>query len=179
MSRPVRADENIHSRGELAALFFVVGAPEGQSQPEAEMLAEERGVGMDLHGQLPGWRDNQRPGAGVARRQRLGVMQPAVQRDQVGGGLAGARLGLAGDIAAGKRQWQGLFLDGRATVKSRVGDTCLKLIGKRQGGESDLCQVLVRSGGGTGLRRKDFQITFSTVQNTGIKARELAFPDTH
>ena len=48
------------------------------------------------------------------------LKQPLVKRDQERGSLAGACLGLAGDIAAGKGKRQRLGLNGGAVRESGV-----------------------------------------------------------
>jgi hypothetical protein len=50
------------------------------------------------------------------------AQQPVEGRDQEGGGLAGAGLGLAGDVVSGERDGQGLGLDRRAVLEARFPD---------------------------------------------------------
>ena len=171
-------DQNIDALGKLTALFFVVGSAEGQAQPVWEVLAQQFGIGVDLHRQLPGRGENQRPWAMVIRCDRLAVMQAAIKRHQVGGRLASACLRLSGDILTGEGERQGLLLYRRAARESRIGDACPHLLGQRQGSKRNLGQMMVRSGRCIRLRGKDLQITFSRVQNSGYRASELAFPDT-
>ena len=129
---PRRPHQDIDALGEPAALFLVVRAAEGQAQPERQVLAQHFGIGMDLHRQFPGRGENQCPGAVVLRGDGLAVMQPGVERHQVGGRLAGPGLRLSGDVVPGKGERQGLFLNRRAAPESRVVDPRLKHLRQRQ-----------------------------------------------
>ena len=104
---------------ELAALLLVVDAAEHDRERQAGVPANDGGILVDLHREFAGRRDDQRAhrGGRFAGCGRF-VEQRLIQRDQEGGGLAGAGLRLAGDVAPGERDRQGLGLDRRAQGKS-------------------------------------------------------------
>jgi hypothetical protein len=65
------------------------------------------------------------------------AQQRRVERDEEGGGLAGARLRLPGDVEAGERLRQGLRLDRRAALEAGVGDAARQCFGQVKVGKSD------------------------------------------
>ena len=63
--------------------------------------------------------------------------------DQECGGLAGAGLGLARDVEARERARQGLGLDRRAALETRVGDAAGDGIRQVQAGEGKVRELLM------------------------------------
>ncbi len=108
-------DDHVHALLQQLALLVVVHAAVHQREAQAQVGAELHRVLVDLDGQLAGRRQDQR-----ARvfRLALGQGRPRQQaihhRHQKRQGLAGAGLGLAGDIASGQRHRQGERLNGGA-----------------------------------------------------------------
>ncbi len=87
------------------------------------VVGQQFGVLLDLHRQLPGGRDDQRPRfAGVARHRDRVAQQVVDDGDQEGGGLAGAGLRPPDGVGAGQRVGQHLGLDRRAILKTGVRD---------------------------------------------------------
>ena len=85
------------------ALLVVVDAAVDQGELQAEVGAELDRVLVDLDRQLAGRRQDQRARVlGLAVGQRRARQQAVHHRDQEGQGLAGAGLGLAGDVAPGR-----------------------------------------------------------------------------
>ena len=131
-----RADQHLDAVGQLAPLFFVIGAAEDHGLLEAGMAADDFGILVDLHREFAGRRDHQcahrsrRP----VRRCRPG-QQRLIKRHQECRGLAGAGLGLAGDVATGECGRQGLGLDRRAPGKARLNDPLHHRGLQRQGTE--------------------------------------------
>ena len=83
------------------ALLVVVDAAVDQGELQAQVGAELDRVLVDLDRQLAGRRQDQRARVlGLAVGQRRAGQQAVHHRDQEGQGLAGAGLGLAGDVAA-------------------------------------------------------------------------------
>jgi len=116
-----RADQHLHPVGELAALLLVVGAAEHHRQRQSRVPADHGGILVDLHRKFARRGDHQ--GAHRGRRATLGCRlfeQRLEQRHQEGGGLAGAGLCLAGNVAPGQRRGQGLRLNGCAQRKSGI-----------------------------------------------------------
>ena len=94
-----RADQHIDAVGQLPALLLVVGAAVDHGGLQPGVLAEDLGIVVDLDGQFARRGDDQGTHRGRgAPRGRRSRQQQVVQRDQERGGLAGAGLGLAGDI---------------------------------------------------------------------------------
>src|SRR5207245_10276273 len=102
------------ARLQVGALLAVVDAAVHGVDRERGGLAEEPRVRRDLHDELARRRDDERPRrgrpSGAAVREEAGE-----DRDQERRRLAGAGLGLAGDVAPGERERQDLLLD-RGTV---------------------------------------------------------------
>ena len=96
---------------------------------KAGVPAEGLGVVRDLHGQLAGWSDDQGSRAGVALRARgaQGVLEDG---EEVGGGLAGARLRLDRGVAAGEDQGEHLLLDLGQPGKAELVDCAAYLVEK-------------------------------------------------
>ena len=114
-----RGDQHVDAAVER---LFLVGeglAADQQRHVERVVLAVDLEVLGDLGGQFAGRRDDQR-----ARHARLGaaVGQDVDHRQGEGGGLAGAGLGEAEDIAAHQNDGDGLFLDRGGLCIALVGD---------------------------------------------------------
>ena len=83
----------------------------------------------DLHDELARRRDDQR----ARPAGRLGARLPEQareDRDEEGGRLARAGLRLAGDVAAGEREREGLLLDRRREDEPRLDDAPADLVGQ-------------------------------------------------
>ena len=78
---------------------------------ERQLLAIGKKILVNLQGQFPGGSQNQRPD-GTALSFGLILSQPLQNRQGESGGLAGARLGAADQIAAFEQNGYRLFLDG-------------------------------------------------------------------
>jgi hypothetical protein len=102
------------------------------------VLAERHRIGVYLHRELARGRQDQRSGrrrTGL-RHERRRVLEPVEQGQQEGGGLTGARLGLACYVLTVERERQSLALDRRALDKTGFGDSLLQACGQRQVGEA-------------------------------------------
>ena len=77
--------------------------------------------GLDLHGELAGGGEDQRA-AGLGRRAALEREELVQDRQGEGGGLAGAGLGDAEDVAARHLRGDGLGLDRRGGVEAGAGE---------------------------------------------------------
>ena len=109
-------------------MLLEVETAEHRHRLETGVGPERLGIGRDLHDQLASWTDDQR-----ARRPLGGAggAQEAIEdRDEVGGRLAGAGLGLTDDVAAGNRQGKHLRLHQRAVGEPGVVQT-LAYLGKQ------------------------------------------------
>ena len=154
------ADQHVHPGFELAALAVVAGAAEYDDAFEAGIAAEQFGVAVDLHRQFAGRRDDDGPGTGRVLGDG-GFHQVMQGGEQKGGGLAGASLGLAGDILAFERQRQGGGLNRRAVDKAGVLHAFLQRIGQAERGKRDVGQMIglhglaiIPSEQGGGLRER-------------------------
>src|SRR3569832_897166 len=109
---------------QLAALLFVVNASKHDCLPEAGVPSQDLGVVVYLHCQFACRGDDQRAyGSLVAVVRNRVREQRLIHRNQERGGLAGAGLCLAGNIAAGKGDRQCLCLDWSACGEARIADT--------------------------------------------------------
>ena len=105
-------DENVKAARNGAQALAVGGAAEDDADREVHELAVSFGAGGDLRGKLAGRGKHQHPD--LARLRNLTRGGKAVERGQhEGGGLAGAGLGDAEEIAAGQDRRDGLQLDRR------------------------------------------------------------------
>ena len=112
-----RADQNVAAAAQDLALLGVVDAAVDGLQREPGEMAEAFRVVQDLHDQLARRRDDQgaRPLA-----LRLATQQAGEHRDEERRGLAGSGLCLPGNVLAGQRQRQGLFLNRGASGAGEV-----------------------------------------------------------
>ncbi len=134
-----RADQHVDARLDVGALFLVVGAAVGQAEHESRVGAQQLGILVDLDGQLAGGGEDQAARIGeVARRSRRCSFEMGEHRDQEGGCLAGAGLGLAGDIAALEGHRKRFGLDRRAAVKARFLDPFFNVLRQFQLAEAKL-----------------------------------------
>ena len=141
---PGRADQDVDAVLEHAALLVVVDAAEGQAEREARVLAEDLGVVVDLHGQLARGRDDD----GARRIDRTvgrGVLaqQVCVHCNEERGGLAGARLGLSGNVETGEGARQCLRLDPGAALEAGVSDAAGERLGQMEVGKGNFAEVSV------------------------------------
>ena len=96
---------------------------------------------MDLHRQFAGRGDDDGPGADRVLGDG-GFHQVMQGGEQKSGGLAGAGLGLTGDILAFERQRQGGGLNRRAVDEAGVLHTFLQRIGQAERGKWDVGQMI-------------------------------------
>ena len=105
-----RGDENVAAAIKRAGLLANGHAAEHALDREAQVLGIAAHVVGDLGGQLAGRRKHQHAATGILAR--LGIGGQAVQRGQrESGGLAGAGLGDAQQVAAFEQRRNGLALD--------------------------------------------------------------------
>jgi len=91
------------------------------------VLADLRGVFLDLDGEFAGGGQNHRARIFYPPLwQRIPGQQAVIEGDQKSGGLAGAGLGLPGDVAAGEGNGQGHGLNRRAEGKACVIEAALE-----------------------------------------------------
>jgi hypothetical protein len=115
------ADQHVDAVSKLATLLFVIRAAEYHHLPEAGMAADDLGILVDLHRQFAGGCDHQCAyRSGLEARGRRPGQQRLVQGYQEGCGLAGAGLGLSGDVPAGQCGRQRLGLDRCAAREARL-----------------------------------------------------------
>ena len=84
--------------------------------------------------------------------------EPGEDRDQEGGGLSRARLGLAGHVPPGEADRQRLGLDRGGEDEPGVRDAPADLVRKIVTGEEGLRQVVSRFSGSRGTTQKEFWI---------------------
>jgi hypothetical protein len=136
------ADEHIDTIFELSALLLVINAAIHDCLPEAAVPPENFRVVVDLHRELACRGDYQgADGSLIATARRGSRKQRLIHRNQERGGLARARLRLAGNIAAGERKGQRLCLDWSADGEARIADAL----------HEGRCQVEGFKCGGAGL----------------------------
>ena len=107
---PGGGHQHVHAAGHRLGLARLRHAAEHQGDAQVGVPA----IGAEAFGDLPGQlaRRRQHQHAGAAARRRPGVVEQPVQDGQrEGGGLAGAGLGDALDVAAGHHQRDRLHLD--------------------------------------------------------------------
>ena len=129
-----------------AAVFGVAAelgfAAEDDRELQPGVFADCLGVGVDLHGEFAGRRDDD----GARRvfrprgRGRLGE-QPVEQCDQERGRLAGAGLRLARYVVSGEGLRQGLLLNRRTAGEAEFGQAPLHGFRDVQGFKSELTEM--------------------------------------
>ncbi len=120
-------------------LLVEVHAADEAHHVQPGVLGQGRGVLGDLHHQLAGRRDDQR--ARFAHVAFLGwrrLLQLGDDRDEEGGGLAGAGLGAADGVLAAQGVTQHLGLDRRAVRETEVVDGMHQLVGELEVMEAGL-----------------------------------------
>ncbi len=125
-----RTDQHVDALFEDAALFFVIHAAEYDRQSQARVFGNALRVGVNLHRQFTGRRDDD--GSRCGRRLVDGDgfgQQPVEEGDEECSRLAGAGLCLARDIAARECDRQGLRLNRSAAHIAEIGDTPLQRFG--------------------------------------------------
>ena len=139
-----RADQDVDARRERAALLVVVDAAEGEAERKPGVLREYLRVAMDLDRELARGREHERARRGGRPVRGCRVAQQVREEcDQECGGLAGAGLGLARDVEARERTWQGLGLDRRAALETRVGDAAGDGFRQVQAGKGKVRELLM------------------------------------
>jgi len=139
-----RADQDVDARSERAALLVVVDTAEGEAERKLGVLREHFSVAMDLDSELARGREHERPRRGGRPVGGCRVAQQVRKEcDQECGGLAGARLGLARDVEACERTWQGLGLDRCAALETRIGDAAGDGFRQVQAGKGKVRELLM------------------------------------
>ncbi|MFO0637363.1 MAG: hypothetical protein U0168_31445 [Nannocystaceae bacterium] len=105
-----RGDEDVDALGQLAQLRCLGDAAEDHRVPQIEVLAVGLEAGADLGRELARGREHQRAQHRVVAGARVDALQ---DRQGERGGLAGAGLGAADDVAAREHGADGLLLDRR------------------------------------------------------------------
>jgi len=133
---PGGADEHVAALPEVVALLRVVDAAVDGQDPEPRELAEKAGVGLDLHDELAGRRDDEHSRRRRRRRRRPARPQDArVRGDQKGGRLARPRLGLARHVLAPEGERKGGLLDRSGGDEARLADAPHDGVGQVEGEE--------------------------------------------
>ncbi len=136
-----RGDDDVATILELLALLVVIDTAVDQRGAQAGVAADGLGVLFDLDRQLAGGRDHQGARVAVlALGHGRGGEEAIHHGDQEGAGLAGARLGLAGDVAAGEGHWQGQRLDRRAAGEASLVEALLQQRMKIEIGEKSISE---------------------------------------
>ena len=134
-----RGDDDVAAVLQLLALLVVIDAAVDQRAAQAGVAANRLGVLVDLDGQLAGRCNDQCSRIAVLALGHGGRGEQAIHhRDQEGAGLAGAGLGLAGDVAPGERQRQRHFLDRRAAGEAALVEALLQQRMKIEVGEKGI-----------------------------------------
>ncbi|MNS70764.1 hypothetical protein D3C72_1041120 [compost metagenome] len=137
-------DDHVHALLQDLALLVVIHATVDQREAQAEVGAELDRILVDLDGQFAGRGEDQRARIfRLAIGQRRARQQAVHDSDQEGQRLAGAGLGLAGDVATGQRDRQGQRLDGRAAGESGSFKTGLQGRMQIEGRKSQIGQRFV------------------------------------
>ncbi len=119
---PRGADQDVDALFQDVALLVVVDAAEGEPERQPGVLPEDLGVVVDLHGELARRRDDQGPGRiDLPVGRNLAPHERRVHRDEECGRLAGARLGLPGDVHSRECPRQRLRLDRGAALEAGIG----------------------------------------------------------
>ncbi len=131
-----RADQDVAALAQGVPLLVVVDAPVHREDREPGVGAQQTRVGLDLHHQLAGGRDDEHARRGD-RRPRGGRMGEAAgeRGDEERGGLPGAGLGLARDVLAAQGERQGRLLDGGRGDEARVLDAAPHRVRQLERGE--------------------------------------------
>src|SRR5690606_4587625 len=141
-------DDDVGAALQLLALLVVVDAAVDQRELQAEVGRELHRVLVDLDRQFAGRRQDQRARIlGLALGQRRAGQQAVDHRDQERQGLAGAGLGLAGDVAALQRNRQGHGLDRGAAGEAGAFQPGEQRRMQVEGGKREVGQGLVGHGG--------------------------------
>ena len=120
IDQPARGrDDDIYPFFELTALFFIIDPAIDQRGAQARMSPDLHRVLVNLDGQLTRGRQNDGPRVLCPSFQvRIAGEQAVEERDQKSRRLAGAGLGLSGNVPALQRQRQGHGLNGRTADKT-------------------------------------------------------------
>ncbi len=103
-----RRDENVHAAPQRVHLGLHADAAVDERRTELEMLAVRAHVLVHLRGEFPRRRDDE----DAHRTRSRALRQPLENGQREAGGLAGARLGGAEQIATAQDDRNGLRLDG-------------------------------------------------------------------
>ncbi len=140
-------DDDVGTSLQQGALLVVVHPAVDQGELETQVGGELDRVLVDLDRQLASRRQDQR-----ARIFRLALGQRRLGKQAIDGGhqegqgLAGAGLGLTGDVAPGQRHGQGHRLDRRAAGETRLIKAGQQGRRQRQAGKGDVGQRIVAHG---------------------------------
>ena len=127
-----RGDEDVEAAGDGAEAFAIGDAAEDDADRQMHEAAVGLGAGGDLRGQLAGRGKHQHARA-ARMRHAIGGRQPLQRRKHEGGGLAGAGLGDAQQVAAGQDRRNGLELDRRCLAVILGGERIEQGLGKPEG----------------------------------------------
>ncbi|MBV6415087.1 MAG: hypothetical protein OMOMHJEC_02930 [Xanthomonadales bacterium] len=141
--QPARsADQHVDALGELRALLVVVDAAVDQAETQPGEAAELQRVLVDLDREFAGGREDHRTRVlDAAFGHRLMGQQALHQGHEEGGGLAGAGLRLAGDVAVLQRFGQGERLD-----RGQAGEAGLGEAGGQRGVQPEAVEIKVGQG---------------------------------
>ena len=106
-----RGDDHLHAGPQGLLLRPHGRAADEEADPQRRVVRQAQADVVDLLGQLPGGRDDQRLGRAAGQVEEL-----VQDRQEEGGGLAGARLGGGDEVPAGEDGGDGLGLD-RASAR--------------------------------------------------------------
>ena len=129
-----RGDQQVERTGvDLVELLLEVHAAYHAVQADVHVLGQVAGVALDLQRQFPGWCEAQRAWCPPWALGLVGVLpQAGEDRDQERGGLAGAGLGLAGDVVVGEAVRQHAALDRGAELEAQIGDGPKQRLGQHE-----------------------------------------------
>ena len=136
VSRPGRGDDDVDAARHGADLGAARHAAEDEERGEPGAAGEAAEGGLDLHGELAGRGEDQRA-AGLGRRAALQREELVQDRQREGGGLAGAGLGDAEDVAARHLRGDGLGLDRGRGVEAGAGERVGERLGEAERRESE------------------------------------------
>ena len=137
-------DDHVHALLQQLTLLVVIHATVDQRETQAQVGTELHRILVDLDGQFAGRGKDQRTRIlRLAVGQRRAGQQAVHDSDQEGQGLAGAGLGLAGNITAGQRDRQGQRLDRGAAGESGSFKAGLQGRMQLEGGEGQIGQRFV------------------------------------
>ena len=152
--------QDVHPPLELTDLRLDADAAEHHHRTEPEVLAVVAHRLLDLGGQFAGRRQHQRADrpAATGRALRPRVVEPLQHRQREPGGLAGAGLSGAHQVAAGQHRGNRLRLDRRGLGVAAFGDRAHQRVAQAELGEAGH-RLIVRPR--TGRHRRGGRLHFS------------------